>query len=155
MSRRAVVNEISTSKAMTIGQLACKSGVSIRALREYEGMGLIYRLGRSASNYRLFDESALWCLQVIASLRSLGLTLREIQEISAVYCEHRGEPIGPHLREKLDRALDRIEARIGELQEIRHGIRTFRAAHARALAGQAELELYALDPRRQLLEAAS
>ncbi len=143
------------SKPMTIGLLARRSGVSIRALREYEGMGLLYGLGRSGSNYRLFDESALWCLQVIRSLRSLGLTLKEIQEISAVYCEHRGEPIGPHLREKLNRALDRIEARMGEVQEIRHGIRSFRAAHARALAGQADLELYALDLRHQPLEAAS
>ena len=149
------VKELSISKAMTIGQLARRSGVSIRALREYEAMGLIYGLGRSDSNYRLFDESALWCLQVIRSLRALGLTLKEIQEISAVYCEHRGEPIGPHLRAKLDRAVERIEARMGELQEIRRGIRSFRAAHATALAGQAELELYALDPRRQQLEAAS
>ncbi len=149
------VKGISISKAMTIGQLARRSGVSIRALREYEDMGLIYGLGRSDSNYRLFDEYALWCLQVIRSLRALGLTLKEIQEISVVYCEHRGEPIGLHLREKLDRALVRIGARMGELQEIRHGIRSFRAAHARALAGQADLELYAVDPRRQPLEAAS
>ncbi len=143
------------AKPMTIGQLARRSAMSIRVLREYEGMGLIYGLGRSASNYRLFDESALWCLQVIRSLRSLGLTLKEIQQISAIYCEHRGEPIGPHLGEKLDRALDRIEVRMGELREIRHRIRSFRAAHATALAGQADLELYALDPRRQPLEAAS
>ncbi|TMC47547.1 MAG: MerR family transcriptional regulator [Chloroflexi bacterium] len=57
---------------MTIGQLARRSGVSTRALREYEGLGLIYGLGRSGSNCRLFDASALWCLQVIRSLRSLG-----------------------------------------------------------------------------------
>ena len=140
---------------MTIGQLARRSGVSIRALREYEGMGLIYGLGRSDSNYRLFDESALWCLQVIRSLRALGLTLREIQEISAVYCQHRGEPIGPHLREKLDRAIDRIEARLTELKEVRHRIRRFQAAHATSLAGRGEVELYAADPRRQPFEAAS
>ena len=151
----ATVNEISISKAMTIGQLARRSGLSIRALREYEGMGLIYGLGRSGSNYRLFDESALWCLNVIRSLRSFGLTLKEIQEISAIYCEHRGESIGPHLQQKLDVALDRIEARMAELQEVGHRIRRFQAAHAAALAGRADLELYALDPRRRPLEAAS
>ena len=140
---------------MTVGQLARRSGVSIRALREYEGMRLIYGLGRSGSNYRLFDESALWCLEVIRSLRALGLTLREIQEISAVYGEHPGEPIGPHLQQKLDVALGRIEARMAESQKVRHRIRRFQAAHATALAGQADLELYAVDPRRQPLEAAS
>jgi len=50
---------ISTNKAMTIGQLARRAGVSIRTLREYDGLRLIYGLGRSGSNYRLFDESAL------------------------------------------------------------------------------------------------
>lgn len=140
---------------MTVGQLARRSGVSIRALRDYEGMGLVYRLGRSGSNYRLFDESALWCLQVIRSLRSLGLTLKEIQEISAVYCAARGEAIGPHLHEKLDQARARITARMAELQEMRQRIVNFEAAHVAALAGQAQLSLYALDPRREQLEIAS
>jgi hypothetical protein len=49
------------AKAMTIGQLARRTGVSIKTLREYERLGLIYTLGRSESNYRLFDESAFWC----------------------------------------------------------------------------------------------
>ncbi len=142
-------------KAMTIGQLARRAGVSIKALREFDALGLLYGLGRSDSNYRLFDESALWCLQMIGSLRSLGLTLKEIQEISAVYLRHRDEPMGPHLQHSLDRALHRIEARIAELREVRHRVRRFRAAHAGALAGEMDLELYASDPRRHALRVAS
>jgi MerR family transcriptional regulator, copper efflux regulator len=147
--------EISMSKPMTIGQLARRSGVSIRALRELDAMKLVYGLGRSGSNYRLFDESALWCLQMIGSLRSLGLTLKEIQEICAVYIRQPGEPIGPHLQQKLDGVLDRTEARIAEIQEVRHRIHRFRLAHAGSLVGQADLELYASDPRRRLLRVAS
>jgi DNA-binding transcriptional MerR regulator len=143
------------NKPMTIGQLARRTGVSIRALREYDALRLIYGLGRSGSNYRLFDESALWCLQIVGSLRSLGLTLKEIQEISAIYVEHRGEPIGPYLGEKLNRALDRTDARIAALQEIRQRVRHFRALHADALAGQADLELYLSDPRRPVFRVAS
>ena len=143
------------NKPMTIGKLAQRTGVSIRALREYDGLGLIYGLGRSDSNYRLFDESALWCLQLIGSLRSLGLTLKEIEELGAAYLHQRDEPIGPYLRQKLDRALDRTETRIAGLQEVRERIRRFRAAHAGALAGQTELELYAADPRRRAFRVAS
>jgi len=143
------------SKPMTIGQLARRSGVSIRALRELDGMKLVYGLGRSGSNYRLFDESALWCLQMIGRLRSLGLTLKEIQEICAVYIRQPGEPIGPHLRQKLDGALERTEARVAELLKVRQRIRRFGAAHDAALAGQAELQPYATDPRRPLLRVAS
>ncbi len=98
------------AKPMTIGQLARRTGVPIKALREYEQLGLIYTLGRSESNYRLFDEEALWCVQVIRTMRSLGLTLKEIQDLTALYLERPGEPIGPHLGEKLEGALTRIEA---------------------------------------------
>ena len=91
--------ETSASKPMTIGQLARQTGVSIKTLREYEHLGLIYTLGRGENNYRLFNDEALWCVQVIGILRSLGLTLKEIQEISAFYCQRSGELAGPRLAE--------------------------------------------------------
>jgi len=140
---------------MTIGQLSRRTSVPIKALREYERLGLIYTLGRSESNYRLFGEEALWCVQVVGSLRSLGLTLKEIQEVSAFYCERPGEPVGPHLAQKLNRVLIRIEARLTELQAVRQRIHDFQAAHAAALAGHTELTLYASNPRRAVIETAS
>jgi MerR family copper efflux transcriptional regulator len=54
---------------MTIGALSRRTGVPVKALREYEDLGLIYTVGRSAGNYRLFSEEALWCLGVIGTLR--------------------------------------------------------------------------------------
>ncbi len=33
-------------------------GVPVKALREYEDAGLIYTVGRSPGNYRLFDDTA-------------------------------------------------------------------------------------------------
>jgi MerR family copper efflux transcriptional regulator len=55
---------------MTVGELARRTGLSIKAIRRYEALGLIYSAGRSEGNYRLFDDSALWCAQVIETLRS-------------------------------------------------------------------------------------
>jgi hypothetical protein len=81
-------------------------------------------------------------------LRSLGLTLIEIQHISAFYCQRPAESIGPHLAEKLDQALRRIETRLSDLEALRQRILDFKTARATALAGQAELALYASDPRR-------
>src|SRR5262245_58833513 len=75
------------AKPMTIGQLSRRTDVPIKTLREYEQLGLIYTLGRSESNYRLFDEEALWCVQVVGAMRSLGLTLKEIQDLTALYLE--------------------------------------------------------------------
>ena len=65
------------SNVMTIGQLSKRTGVPIKVLRHYEDLGFLYTLGRSESNYRLFGQEAVWCVQVIQSLRSLGLTQRD------------------------------------------------------------------------------
>lgn len=59
-----------TDGLMTVGQLSRRMGLSIKAIRQYEAFGLIYSAGRSDGNYRLFDESALWCVQLIETLRS-------------------------------------------------------------------------------------
>lgn len=142
------VDELSTrrdvrteSALMTVGELARRTGMSVKAIREYEALGLIYSAGRSAGNYRLFDESAIWCTQVIRNLRSLGLTIREIEELAAVYLSSPSEPIGPRLAALLDRAELRIDERLAELERIRGRIDAFRAKHAAALAAPAEAGL--------------
>jgi MerR family transcriptional regulator, copper efflux regulator len=138
--------EQAEARLMTVGELARRTGISAKAIREFEGLGLIYSAGRSEANYRLFDESAIWCVQVIGNLRSLGLTIKEIQQLAAVYLDRPGEPIGPRLAELLDRAEQRIEQRRTELDLIQERIRAFRAANSAALAGSAELA--GGDPRR-------
>src|SRR5258708_23139431 len=59
------------SNAMTIGQLSRRSGVPIKVLRDYGDLGFLYTLGRSESNYRLFDQEAGVWAQVSQPLRSL------------------------------------------------------------------------------------
>jgi hypothetical protein len=56
---------------MTIGTLSRRTGVRVKALRAYEDMGLIYTVGRSPGNYRLFGDEALWCVGVVGALRAL------------------------------------------------------------------------------------
>ena len=133
---------------MTVGELARRTGMSPKAVREFEGLGLIYTAGRSEANYRLFDESAIWCVQVIGNLRSLGLTIKEIQQLAALYLDRPDEPIGPQLAALLDRAEERIEQRRRQLRQIQDRIRTFRAAERAALAGNRDADLTLADPRR-------
>jgi MerR family transcriptional regulator, copper efflux regulator len=133
-------------RLMTVGELARQTGISAKKIRELEGLGLIYSAGRSEANYRLFDESAIWCVQVIGSLRSLGLTIKEIEQLAAVYQDRPDEPIGPQVAELLDRAEQRIEQRREELDVIQRRIRDFRAANRSALAGRSDLMN---DPRRR------
>ena len=124
---------------MTVGDLARCTGTSAKAIRQFEGLGLIYSAGRSEANYRLFEESAIWCIQVIGTLRSLGLTIKEIQQLAAVYLDRPREPIGPRLAEVLDHAEERIVQRREELDLTQRRIREFRAANRAALAGRSDL----------------
>jgi MerR family copper efflux transcriptional regulator len=138
----------SRDRLMTVGEVARRTGLSVKAVREYEALGLIYSAGRSEGNYRLFDESALWCARVIVELRSLGLTIKEIERLVRVYLGDADGPIGPHLAKLLDRSERRIAARMAELRATRRRIHAYRARHTAALAGRPEADLTAGDPRR-------
>ena len=134
---------------MTVGELSRRTGLSVKAIRQYEALGLLYSAGRSEGNYRLFDESALWCAQVVQTLRSLGLTIKEIDQLGRAYLSQPDERIGPHLAELLDGAERRIEERMAELAAVRGRIRRYRAQHAVALAGRRDGDLFGSDPRRR------
>lgn len=130
---------MAVDEMMTIGRLASRTGVSIRALRRYTDLGLVYTVGRSPANYRLYDESAVWCVQVIGNLRRLGLTISEIRRLAAVYLEEPEEPIGPHLDVLLGDVEGRLDGRIGELQAIRGRLHEFRRQQEDELAGHRDL----------------
>lgn len=130
---------------MTIGELSRRSGTSVKALRTWTDMGLVYSAGRSPAGYRLFDESALWCTAVIGELRALGLTVAEIRELAGVYLGHPAQPIGPHLAGLLRRARDRADTQIARLQDLRQRIDDVLGERAAELAGD---ELRDSDPRR-------
>ena len=132
---------------MTIGVLARRTGVAAKSLRAFADAGLIYTVGRSRGNYRLFDEDALWCVGVIGGLRSLGLTVAEIRELAGVYLDRCTEPIGPHLAQLLAEVRARTEARVDELCRLLDRIAAYETANAGVLAGRSGMDFRDEDPR--------
>ncbi|MCD9873581.1 MerR family transcriptional regulator [Streptomyces guryensis] len=63
---------------MLIGEVARRSGVSARMLRHYESLGLLRPSGRTGSGYREYSGEDIRRILHVESLRSLGLSLREI-----------------------------------------------------------------------------
>ena len=61
-----------------IGEVSRRSGVSARMLRHYESLGLVRPSGRTGSGYREYSAGDIRRIFHIESLRSLGLSLREI-----------------------------------------------------------------------------
>jgi DNA-binding transcriptional MerR regulator len=136
------------ARLMTVGELSQRTGLSRKAIRDLEQRGLISSAGRSEANYRLYDEEALWCVQMISGLRSLGLTLAEIQQFGADYQARPGEHAGPRLAALLERVQQRVTAQLAELEQILERIEAFREANAAALAGEPDAHLGPPDPRR-------
>jgi DNA-binding transcriptional MerR regulator len=131
---------------MTIGELARRTGLSIRLIREYERLGLIYSAGRSEGNYRLFDDVAVWCAGAVGQLRSLRLTLTEIQRLAVLHRAADRRRLEQRLAELLQRSTERTEARIAELTAPRtrlraHGGGSRRRGAARRVGCSAGLTL--------------
>ncbi|MFC4059032.1 MerR family transcriptional regulator [Planomonospora corallina] len=64
---------------MLIGEVARRSGVSARMLRHYDSLGLVRPTGRSGAGYREYSGEDIRRLLHIESLRSLGLSLRDVK----------------------------------------------------------------------------
>jgi DNA-binding transcriptional MerR regulator len=61
-----------------IGEVARRSGVSTRMLRHYDAVGLVRPTGRTVGGYREYSTADIRRIFHVESLRSLGLSLREI-----------------------------------------------------------------------------
>lgn len=102
---------------MKIGVLAGRSGLPVKTLRYYEDLGLLPAIGRSEGGYRLFAEESLQRLEFIRRLKTLGLTLEEIQGCLAVH--DAGELPCGDIQRQLERQIERIDAQIEELGQLR------------------------------------
>lgn len=66
---------------LKIGELAKRSGVTIRALRHYDEIRLLVPSARSDGRFRLYDQNDVAKLYRIQALSRLNLPLAEIQRI--------------------------------------------------------------------------
>lgn len=63
---------------MLIGEVARRSGVSTRMLRHYDALGLVRPTGRTVGGYREYAAEDVRRIFHVESLRSLGLSLKQI-----------------------------------------------------------------------------
>jgi DNA-binding transcriptional MerR regulator len=68
---------------LTIGQLAARTGLAVRTVRFWSDAGVISPAERSAGGYRLYDAASVARLELVATLRELGVGLDEVRRILA------------------------------------------------------------------------
>ncbi len=88
---------------MLIGEVARRSGVSARMLRHYESLGLLRPTGRRGTGYREYSVEDIRRIFHIESLRSLGLSLREVGRALDDPGFQPAELVGDLIRQTQDR----------------------------------------------------
>jgi DNA-binding transcriptional MerR regulator len=68
-----------------IGELARRTRLPVRTIRFYSDVGLLPPVARSAARYRIYDEGSVARLDVVRTLRDLGLDLPTVGRLLA--CE--------------------------------------------------------------------
>lgn len=104
---------------MRIGDLAARTGVSLRMLRYYEQNGLLSP-SRSSSGQRLYARHDLDAVRRILLLKRAGLTLPVIRALIDCVPPH-GMPRSPcdALKAKVREQMGRIDLQIAALAESR------------------------------------
>lgn len=77
-ARTAPLSSATSTEAVKVGDLARRTGKSIRALRLYEELGLL-KPARSSGNFRLYGVDQVARVYWISKLQDMGFTLAQIQ----------------------------------------------------------------------------
>jgi MerR family transcriptional regulator, repressor of the yfmOP operon len=144
-----------TAPLLRINEVAAETGLTTRAIRYYEEIGLLEPAARSDGDYRLYDESDLDRLQFIRSLRDdAGFSLSQIgqlleddaaRERNRERFRQTGDPderrtLMVDTRARVDRQIEILEAKASRLATMIGEARERRAhldAHLAELDGGA------------------
>lgn len=100
---------------MFIGKLSKKVGMSIKAIRYYEEIGLIKPAQREGK-YRVYDDSYIPVLEMIKRAKKLGFTLDELKEIAESKSQQGLVPL-TQLRQALDKKRAHVMQQIEALNQ--------------------------------------
>jgi len=114
-------------EALKVGELARRTGLTVRTLHHYDAIGLLRPSLHTEAGYRLYTDGDIARLQQVVSLRQLGFSLEEVRD-----CLNRPgfsplEVIDLHLarlREQIQlqrKLCERLEAVAAHLVSVRKG----------------------------------
>ena len=116
-------------RLLRIGEVTARVGLNPKTLRFYEAMGLVPAPSRGENGYRLYPPETVELLAFIKAAQGLGLSLREIREITAI--KQLGRPPCVHVRTLLTAKAKELDRKLANLLALRKRIRRSLAAWGR------------------------
>ncbi|HEU4556350.1 MAG TPA: MerR family transcriptional regulator [Longimicrobium sp.] len=73
-------DHVTKFEALKVGELARRTGLTVRTLHHYHDVGLVKPSAQTPSGHRLYTRADVARLQQVLSLRQLGFSLEEIRD---------------------------------------------------------------------------
>jgi DNA-binding transcriptional MerR regulator len=105
---------------MRIGEVAGRADVTVDTVRFYERVGVLPAPARTPSGYRDYQPDTVERIRFTRELQKIGFTLTDA--VDALAAHDSGGATCDSERWRLDAALDRVEAKIAELTQLRSRI---------------------------------
>lgn len=116
---------------MQIGDVAERTGLSLRSVRHYEEVGLLAPAERSPGGFRLYTDAAVARLFVVKQMKPLEFTLDEMRTLLDAQDELAAGPT-PDRRRELQETLAAyrllVEQRTAKLEQRLDGARALHAS---------------------------
>lgn len=100
-----------------IGDLARRTGLTVKAVRHYEAVGILPAADRTAAGYRVYDERDEQRLAFVKAARAIGLRLDDVRDILAF--RDRGEAPCAYVRDLIRQEATALDQRIADMQRLR------------------------------------
>ncbi|MHA7278099.1 MerR family transcriptional regulator [Arthrobacter sp. Hz1] len=91
---------------MHIGELADRTGLSLRTIRHYDDVGLLPATARTEGGFRVFSEEDFDRLMVIKQMKPLGFSLEEMADILSLLATPDTSGMDGRLAGFLERAVN-------------------------------------------------
>ena len=106
---------------LKVGDLARRTGLTVRTLHHYDEIGLLKPSGRSEAGYRLYSQADVQRLHGIQTMRQMGLGLSDIGQLLEGDSMAPERIIGQQIR-ALDQQISQATELRGRLTMLRDGL---------------------------------
>ncbi|OJF13720.1 MerR family transcriptional regulator [Couchioplanes caeruleus] len=108
------------SPAISIAEVAERTGLSKDTLRWYEAEGLIPSVHRDASGHRAYDDAAVRVIELVVRLRRTGMPVRDTKDFIAM--TRQGAATHGRRLALLREHRERVRAHLAQLEGDLHAI---------------------------------